>query len=139
MNISSKAEYGIRAMTEIAGVKRPITRGVISERQAIPVPFLTQVLRALVTSGLVKSNRGPDGGYVLARPASTISLLDIVTSLQGPIIPKGCLRPNEPELCLIGGETCSLRDVWSELKRVNETVLAGVRLSDLIARQGGQK
>lgn len=131
MNISSKAEYGIRAMVEIAAANGPLKRGVIAGRQAIPIPFLTQVLRALVHAGLVRSSRGPDGGYVLAQPAESITLLDIVTRLQGPVMPKGCLETNGSDACLAGGADCLLRDVWSALKSANEQVLRSVTLDDL--------
>lgn len=140
MNISSKAEYGIRAMTEIAGGEGPVKRSVIAERQAIPIPFLTQVMRALVNAGLLKSSRGPDGGYTLARDADKITLLDIVIKLQGPVMPKGCVDVDRPESCLVGGADCLLRDVWSALKSANERVLASVNLDDLAsAHQGGRK
>lgn len=139
MNISSKAEYGIRAMVEIAASKGPVTRGAIAKDQAIPVPFLTQVLRALITAGLVQSRRGPDGGYTLAQPAGSITLLDIVTGLQGPVMPKGCLDTNRPDVCLIGGADCLLRDVWAALKSANERVLSSVTVDDLASVQrGGQ-
>lgn len=131
MNISSKAEYGIRAMTEIAAGNGPVKRSFISEKQAIPLPFLTQVLVALVNSGLAKSSRGPEGGYVLARPASEISLLDIVTKLQGPVLPKGCVSEPDGQTCASAGDQCRLRDVWAELKEANERVLSRFSLEDM--------
>ena len=131
MNISSKAESGIRAMVEIAGGPGALKRSAISERQQIPMPFLTQVLSALVSSGLAKSVRGPDGGYLLARPADEITLLDIVSKLQGPVMPRGCLDPERPDVCLVSGPDCLLRDVWAALKAANEQVLGSVTLSDL--------
>ncbi|MDP1809306.1 MAG: Rrf2 family transcriptional regulator [Actinomycetota bacterium] len=131
MNISSKAEYGIRAMVEIAASDGPLKRSAIARRQGIPIPFLTQVLRALVNTGLVSSSRGPYGGYLLAQPADSITLLDIVTRLQGPVMPKGCLETSGLDACLIGGADCLLRDVWSALKSANEQVLRGVTLDDL--------
>ncbi len=137
MNISSKAEYGIRAIVAIAGADRPVKRADIAARQSIPVPFLTQVLRALVNGGLVKSSRGPEGGYALGRPAEAITLLDIVTELQGQIMPKGCLDATRPEICLVGGSDCLLRDVWAALKSANERVLASVSVGDLVSAQSG--
>ncbi len=131
MNISSKAEFGIRAMTEIAGGVAPVKRSLISERQHIPMPFLTQVLSALVNAELVSSTRGPEGGYALARPAEAINLLDIVTKLQGPVMPKGCIGESESDVCHTGGSACRLRDVWAELKEANERVLSRVTLAQL--------
>ncbi len=137
MNISSKAEYGIRAMVEIAGETGAIKRSAISEKQHIPIPFLTQVLSALVNSGLVKSSRGPDGGYVLARPAEDITLLDIVDKLQGPFMPRDCLDKANPDNCVAGGTDCLLRDVWAALKSANERVLGSVTLADLSSVRAG--
>ena len=136
MNISSKAEYGIRAMTEIAGGGAPVKRSLISERQGIPMPFLTQVLGALVNAGLVTSTRGPEGGYTLAKSAEAISLLDIVTNLQGPVMPKGCVSGPDAEVCHTGGSACRLRDVWAELKEANERVLSRVTLAELSGDAG---
>ncbi len=124
-------------MLEIADGQAPVKRSVISERQVIPMPFLTQVMLALVNSGLVRSSRGPDGGYELARSPESISLLDIVTKLQGPVMPKGCLDAGESELCRTGGPQCRLRDVWSDLKQANERVLEDVSLKDLAIEPGG--
>jgi Rrf2 family transcriptional regulator, cysteine metabolism repressor len=134
MNISARAEYGIRAMIEIAKQRRPAKRALIAERQNIPVPFLTQVLRGLVNSGLVISSRGPDGGYVLSRRPESITLLEVVTGLQGPVMPRGCLGAEDPPTCLTGGPDCSLREVWSKLKIANEEVLSGVTLIELIGK-----
>ncbi len=137
MNISSKAEYGIRAMVEIAGESSAVKRSEIAEKQHIPIPFLTQVLGALVNSGLVKSSRGPDGGYVLARPAQDITLLDIVDKLQGPFMPRDCLDRADPDNCAVGGTECLLRDVWAALKSANEQVLGSVTLADLSSVKAG--
>ena len=135
MNISSKAEYGIRAMLEIAEAPTPVKRSVISQKQGVPMPFLTQVLIALVNAGLVKSSRGPSGGYTLAKSPNKISLLDIVTKLQGPVMPKGCVDETDGDVCVTGGDACRLRDVWSELKAANERVLSNVSLADLSAKE----
>lgn len=133
MNISSKAEYGIRALAEIARQPRIAKRSAIAERQRIPLPFLTQVLQALVGGGLVSSSRGPDGGYSLARPATDITLLDVVTLLQGPVTPKPCLGENQATTCPLDTD-CRLRDVWQELRVANETILRQTTLADIMRR-----
>lgn len=136
MLISSKSEYGLRALMDIAinDKGNPVSRSGISQRQQIPLPYLTQVLRTLVNGGLLKSNRGPSGGYTLNREPRDISVLDVVTLLQGPVSPAGCAGA--------GGATgecekldgCGLVGVWSELKSSSENVLGQTTLWDIISK-----
>jgi Rrf2 family protein len=137
--ISSKSEYGLRALIDIAqnGPGRPVARIGISQRQNIPLPYLTQVLRELVNGGLLKSNRGPAGGYQLGRPAADISLLDVVTLLQGPVSPSNCAGSRESDEVCDRFSTCGLAGVWSELKTANEDVLGHTSLKDIMARGDG--
>lgn len=141
MLISSKSEYGLRALADIArnsenGRDRPVTRSGIAERQNIPLPYLTQVLRSLVNGGLLQSNRGPAGGYTLGRPAHEISVLDVVTMLQGPVAPTGCAGLTESREPCERFSSCGLAGVWSELKTANEDVLGRTTLKDILTRDG---
>jgi len=135
MLISSKSEYGIRALMDIALNQQgaPVNRSAISQRQQIPLPYLTQVLRILVGGGLLKSNRGPSGGYTLGKDPASISILEVVTLLQGPVAPTGCAAAAGA-----GGECqrqdgCGLVGVWSELKSSSENVLGQTSLRDIMA------
>jgi len=137
MLISSKSEYGLRALMDIAvnETGAPVSRAGISQRQQIPLPYLTQVLRTLVNGGLLKSNRGPSGGYTLNRQPQDISVLDVVTLLQGPVLPAGCAGAGSATGECEKLEGCGLVGVWSELKSSSENVLGQTTIWDIISRK----
>src|SRR5437899_389467 len=95
MRVSLKATYGIMASIDLAiqGGNIPVQSKAIARRQAIPVRFLEQVLHAMKQAGLVDSVRGAQGGYVLAKVPSEISLAEIVEALDGPLT-----MPKQPKL-----------------------------------------
>lgn len=134
MLISSKSEYGLRALLDIAMYANgaPVNRTDIAKRQQIPLPYLTQVLRQLVNGGLLKSNRGPSGGYSLSLKPAEVSILDVVTLLQGPVAPTGCAGAGATGGCH-HLENCGLAGVWSELKSSSENVLAHTTLEDILS------
>lgn len=141
MLISSKSEYGLRALSDIArnsasGQKGPVTRSGIAERQNIPLPYLTQVLRLLVNGGLLKSNRGPSGGYSLSMTPDKITVLDVVTMLQGPVAPTGCAGLKDTGSSCDRFNGCGLAGVWSQLKSASEDVLGKTTLHDIITHDG---
>ena len=134
MLISSKSEYGLRALLDIATEQSagPVSRTGIAERQRIPLPFLTQVLRSLVAAGLLESTRGPAGGYHLGKSAGDISILDVIMVLQGPVAPAHCAAANSGSDC--GHEQgCGLAGVWSRLQSASEGVLSQTSLADVLA------
>lgn len=140
-NISSRTEYGIRALVEIAsrdGAPRPIKRSAISERQGIPLPFLTQILQSLLSHDLITSARGRFGGYVLARPAREITVLEVINALQGPQSPRPCVDSSDDSPCKLA-RSCQLVPMWAELKKANESVLASYTIADLLGRKPGSK
>jgi Rrf2 family protein len=87
MKLSTKGEYGLMAVIDLAlhATEGPVQSLQIAERQGIPKQYLDQLMLILKKSGLVGSSRGRQGGYVLARPASQITLFEIVTALEGPL------------------------------------------------------
>src|ERR1044071_672099 len=89
MRLSQRADYAAHAMVEIARAygERPVHATEIAQRQGIPEPYLEQLLLALRRAALVRSYRGPGGGYTLTRPPAAISLADIVAALEGPFVP----------------------------------------------------
>src|SRR5436305_6594220 len=109
MKISTKGEYGIRAMLYIAmkGEQGPVTSHEIASHQGIPEPYLRQILALLSRDRLIQSNRGPQGGHALARPASQISLRHILMTLEGQttgidqILALPCTIDVGPEHCVI--------------------------------------
>jgi Rrf2 family protein len=136
MKISTKGEYGIRAMLYIA-MKRelgPVTSHEIARRQGIPEPYLRQILALLSKDRLIQSNRGPQGGHVLGRPASQISLQDILVTLEGQTtgIDQILALPCTIDL---GTEHCVIREVFLEVKKEVERILSAMTLEDLASRQ----
>jgi Rrf2 family transcriptional regulator, cysteine metabolism repressor len=87
MKLSTKGEYGLLAMIDLAlySSEGPVQSQQIAGRQHIPKQYLDQLMLTLKKAGLVESSRGRQGGYGLARPARTITILDIVTALEGPL------------------------------------------------------
>ena len=93
MRISMRADYGVRAMTDLAihAGQGPVQSADIARRMIVPPVYLDQVMGGLRKAGLVRSTRGPQGGHQLARPPETISLANIVLALEGPFSLLDCL------------------------------------------------
>lgn len=134
MLISQKSEYGIRALADIVanGDSGPVNRSDIARRQQIPLPYLSQVLGVLVNGDLLISTRGPSGGYRLKKRPEDISLLEVVTLLQGPVTPTQCSGGNSEHDC-DRFQGCGLAGVWSQLKTANEKVLGRTTLEEILS------
>jgi Rrf2 family protein len=102
----------------------------VSNAQNIPLPFLLNILAELRTAGLVRSRRGVDGGYQLARPSTDITVADIIRAVDGPLANIAGSRPEELEY---EGAAVALRNVWVALRATMRMVLEGVSLADLAA------
>ena len=87
MRVSAKADYAVRAAAELAAAEEsgPLKAERISESQDIPIKFLESILLELKHAGIVRSQRGPDGGYALGRPARDISIADVIRAVDGPL------------------------------------------------------
>ena len=136
MRLSQRADYAAHAMVEIARWygERPVHATEIAQRQGIPEPYLEQLLLALRRAALVRSYRGPGGGYTLTRPPAAISLADVVAALEGPFVP--------PEEGLHDSEgadsdplTCPIRDAWHLATATMRRILDGMTLEVLVERQ----
>lgn len=136
MKISTRGEYGIRAMLYIAahGDERPVTSHEIATHQAIPEPYLRQILALLSKDRLIHSNRGPQGGHVLARPAAEISLRDVLVTLEGQTTSIDQILAL-PCAIDIGTEHCVIREVFLEVKEAVEAILTRTTLAELVRRQ----
>jgi Rrf2 family transcriptional regulator, cysteine metabolism repressor len=130
VRISSRCEYGLRAMVYLAarGGERPVPLPEIAAEEEIPGPFLERILARLRDGGLVKATRGVTGGYQLARASGGIAVGDIVTALEGPLSLVGCV-PDE-EACS-RAESCASRVVWRRLDKAISGALNGITLEDL--------
>ena len=133
MGISTKSTYGIRAMFELAFHygRKPISVAYVSEREDISVPYLEQLLSKLRKRGLVKSVRGPKGGYILAKKPKDITIGDIVRVLDGDITPVHCVtnKPSNKSCKMV--DRCVTKAVWKRLKDTIDDLLDSVTLKDL--------
>lgn len=132
MRISTKGEYGLRALVDLAQHvgEGPIPSATIAARQQIPENYLSQLLLTMRKAGLIKSVRGPQGGHLLARPAPTINLGEVLTALEGPMLPMECVEPGFTDCCML--EMCTIREVWRDLKAATDDVLYSTTLADLL-------
>lgn len=144
MRLSKRGEYGLRAMIDLttalnAQDGRPNGSVVqireIAERQHIPAKFLEQILLTLKNAGLLHSRMGVGGGYYLAKPASEISLGQIVRVLDGPLAPIGCVSQMAYEPCGCPDEqTCGLRLVMLDVRNAIAEILDRTSLADVSQR-----
>lgn len=135
MRIPMKVDYGVRALVDLAGQPdghRPVRTADIAGRQGIPEPYLDQVLTTLNKFGLITSRRGPQGGHVLARPASDITLDEVVATLDGRNPPLECI--DDATECALSG-CCAQRDIWRDVEDAIHAVLITTTIADLAERQ----
>jgi Rrf2 family protein len=132
VRITTKGEYGVRALFDLAqhAGEGPIPSAMIAARQQIPENYLSQLLLTMRKAGLVQSIRGPQGGHMLARSPQAIDLGEVLTVLEGPIMPMDCVDPDFTDCCLL--DSCVIRDVWRDLKAATDDVLYSTTLADLI-------
>lgn len=133
MRITHKVDYAVRAMVTIARAEQaqdgtPVKRDLIAETEDIPPAFLHDILRALRTSGLLRSTRGAEGGWNLARPADEITVADIIRVLEGPLASVRGIRPHE--LAEHGG-TEPYISLWVAVRTALRSVLERVTVADL--------
>ena len=128
MQFSTKAEYGLRAMVNLAkneGKTRAIK--IIAKEESISIKYLERILNILRKSDLIESFKGTNGGYVLRKSADKISVADIIIALEGPIAPMKCVG----KICRME-KTCSSKAVWEILGAQIEKTLRNIKLSSLI-------
>jgi Rrf2 family protein len=131
VRVSAKADYAVRAALELAASDGECVKGErVAEAQGIPLKFLENILQELRHAGLVRSQRGPEGGYRLARPPSEISLGDVVRSVDGPL---ASVRGEAPEDLEYGGSADALQMVWVALRANMRAVLDEVSLEQVAA------
>ena len=134
MKISTRGQYGTRALLELALHQRegPVPLKDIAQRQRISLQYLEHLITPLIAGGIVRSTRGARGGISLVKPPEEIRLSEVIQLLEGSVAPVECV--DNPGVCNRSA-LCVTRDVWSELKRVMEGVLESTTLQDLVERQ----
>lgn len=138
MRITTLAEYGVICALHLArrAAEGPVTGRELAELERLPADYVEQILLRLRRAGLVRSTRGARGGYALARDAGQISIRDVIEASETTTFDLHCVsHPVGEERCS-SSQTCSIRPVWLLLQRKIDDVLAGVRLSDLLAEEG---
>ncbi len=130
MRLSARVDYALRAMSELAAADAPRTVDQLSAAQHIPNKYLESILGELRRGGLLRSQRGPEGGYRLARPAGDISIADVIRSLDGEL---ANVRGSRPENLEYTGAAESLQQVWIALRASERTILEGVSLAHVAA------
>jgi Rrf2 family protein len=130
MHVTAKADYAVRAVIELAGGGQDAPRKVeeIARAQAIPVSFLENILTQLRSAGVVRSQRGPEGGYRLARPPEEVTLAQVIRAVEGPLVGIRGQRPEEVEY---EGSAQALREVWIAVRANLRNVLEQVTVAEV--------
>lgn len=128
MRLSARVDYALRAVSELAAAEAPRTVDQLAAAQKIPGKYLESILGELRRGSLLRSQRGPDGGYRLARPAAEISIADVIRALDGEL---ANVRGSRPEDLEYTGAATSLQDVWIALRASERAILETVTLADV--------
>ena len=138
VKVSTRGDYASRALLSLAlrEDSSPTSVRDIAERTGLPQPYLEQILLALKGAGLVRSKRGVGGGYVLARSPEQITLGQIVSAVDGPIVAGDFGQPHQNGACDHEGQ-CVLLAVWADVGETIRTHLQSFSLADMVARARG--
>lgn len=137
MNVSTKSEYGLRALIYLAGSRdgRVIPAREIAEKWKVPIKYLEQILKTLKEAGLVEGQVGVAGGYRLRRPAALITAGEVIRVLDGRLAPMGCVSAYDYEPCEFE-PACGLKTLWAKTRAAMLSVLDQTTIADLtVARQ----
>lgn len=135
MKLSTKGRYAVMAMVDLAAKSAgaPVPLADIASRQEISLSYLEQLFARLRREGLVKSVRGPGGGYLLSRPAADLRISDIIIAADEPLKATRC-RQGSAQGCTSHGR-CLTHDLWEELGRQIHLYLSSVSLADVVAKR----
>lgn len=133
MRLSARVDYALRAVAELALAAAAPSRTVLTAEQVaraqeIPPKFLESILLQLRRAGVVQAQRGPDGGYWLARPAEEINLAEIIRVIDGPL---AHVRGHRPEDLGYQGAAAALQEVWIALRASEREILEAVSVADV--------
>jgi Rrf2 family protein len=130
MRISAKADYAVRAVVELAAADddKPVKAERIATAQDIPLNFLENILGELRHAGVVRSHRGADGGFRLARPANDITVADVIRAVEGPL---ASVRGGPPEEAHYAGAAITLPRVWIAVRANLRRVVEHVTIADI--------
>ncbi len=136
MRLTMRSDYGAHAVIELARRygEGPLQSAAIAERQKIPEAYLDQLMCSLRRAGIVRSVRGPHGGHELARNPRELTLGDVVTALEGPVVPQEFVHAGSED------ETdwwsaCAVRNTWQEAAEASQRVLDATTIQELVEQQ----
>src|SRR5207253_3391748 len=132
MRISAKADYAVRAAVELAAApdEKPVKAERIATAQGIPLNFLENILGELRHAGVVRSHRGAEGGFRLARPPADVTVADIIRAVEGPL---ASVRGGPPEEASYAGPAATLPRVWIAVRANLRNVVEHVTVADIAA------
>jgi Rrf2 family iron-sulfur cluster assembly transcriptional regulator len=136
VKLSTKGRYAVMALVDLAnhGDERPTSLAEIAERQEISLSYLEQLFAKLRRGGLVKSVRGPGGGYLLANKPEETRIADIILAVDEPIRATRC-TPGQPHGCRANKSRCTTHDLWEELGNQIYLYLSSVTVADVVNRR----
>jgi Rrf2 family iron-sulfur cluster assembly transcriptional regulator len=136
LKLSTKGRYAVMAMVDLAmhSDNKPISLADIADRQEISLSYLEQLFAKLRRGGLVRSVRGPGGGYLLAREDTETRISDIILAVDEPIRATRC-TPGQPFGCRINKSRCMTHDLWEELGNQIYLYLSSVTVADVVAKR----
>jgi Rrf2 family protein len=132
VRISAKADYAVRAVVELAAAagEKPVKAERVASAQDIPLNFLENILGELRHAGIVRSHRGADGGFRLAKPADEVTIADVIRAVEGPL---ASVRGGPPEDASYGGAAEALPRVWIAVRASLRSVVEQVTVGDVAA------
>jgi Rrf2 family protein len=132
MNVSTKSEYGLRALIYLAGCQddRSVPAREIAQQWKVPIKYLEQILKTLKEAGIVEGQVGVAGGYRLTRPASLITAGEVIRILDGRLAPMGCVSTYDYEPCEFE-PACGLKMLWARTRAAMLGVLDQTTIADL--------
>jgi Rrf2 family protein len=131
VRVSAKTDYGVRALLELAVADNgPVKGERLAQSQDIPLKFLENILTDLRHAGIVRAQRGAEGGYWLARPAAEVTLGQVIRAVDGPL---ASVRGEAPEQVEYGGAAENLQVVWIALRASMRSVVDEITLADVVA------
>lgn len=128
--ISAKVDYAVRAVCTLAASEGALTSEELATSQGLPAKFLESILNDMRRAGLLTSQRGPDGGYRLARPAGEITVADVIRPLDGPLAE---IRGLRPEAANYEGAAEHLQAVWVAVRASLRSVLDEVTIASIVS------
>ncbi len=132
MKLSTRSRYAVRAMLDLAlhESEEPVPRADIARRQGISADYIAHLFRQLEQAGLVRSRKGPAGGYLLGKDPARITVGEIIRAVEGPVALVSCVEKNGHLACA-RAEDCVARQLWRKVSLTLAETLNGVTLQDL--------